>query len=149
MLYATEDQMLDAVEADAGSRQFLAAANDRLHPSRLAPWLKPGARAGDFKMCEIRRGSQSIAVFWYWISQGNRALVINAVASKLEGEDIFQDFERGVENFARQLGLLQIQVGTARRGMLKKLRGAGYITEEIRLTKQLPAASGDAAYKTP
>jgi hypothetical protein len=131
------NQMLEIVEADAVARVFLAEAEARAHPGYVAEWLKPGAKAYGGTICQLLGAGTRLAVFWYWVSESNKTLVVNAVASQVTWS-IFHELQVGIERLARKLRCTRVECSTARAGIARQLHDAGYLAEEIRFSRTLP-----------
>ena len=128
--------MLEVIDASQASRAALADRMAPLHHGKPAAWLQEGVDNGRYKISEVRVDGKPVAVFWWWFSTGNRALVGNAGAS-LSGDDVLCFLLAGMEKLARELGALSVQFQTARRGLVAKSGKLGYVPEGIVMTKVL------------
>jgi hypothetical protein len=128
--------MLSLVEADEAQRVALAEVMKTVTPGGYdAPWLAEGDVGRNQKVCSVLDHGKPVALFWYWIADNN-TLVLCAACSRTS-EDIFKNMQRGMELLCRKNGLTAIEICTARHGLAKKLKQAGYVAEAVRFRKTL------------
>jgi hypothetical protein len=132
-----EGEMLEVCEATKESRLALADRMAPLRDGKPAQWLADGVESGRYKISEVRVDGKPVAVFWWWFSGGNRALVGNAGASLQSGGDVCGHLLAGMEKLAKELGAHSVQFQTARRGLVEKAGALGYVPEGIVMTKLL------------
>ena len=136
MRLLTENEMLELVSATPSDREFLA---DRL-ACLLGPdehlWLKSAVQESDRNIVTVVHRGRRVGAIWWWYSPGNKALVLNAGASFVQ-DNTTPAFLRAYEMLAKQTGARSLELQTARPGVVKIYRQAGFKIEAVQMRKIL------------
>jgi hypothetical protein len=129
-------EMLEVTDADREARLGLAQQMAPLYQGRPAAWLAADVASKRCGVHQVTRGAVVLAVFWAWYSASNETYVVNAAGSLVKF-DISSDLFAAIEAAARIKGAKAVQFQTARRGLVEKAQGRGYIAEGVVLSKRL------------
>ena len=129
--------MLELLDATADDRALLAKRMGPVLDPRTASWLATEVQNKNLSVTTIVRGGRKLGAVWWWYSKTNRSLVLNAGASFLPGENTTRDFMAAYEVLAHRLGAQSLELQTARAGIAKLYRQAGWVIEGVNMRKFL------------
>jgi hypothetical protein len=129
----SEDAMLQLLEATSADRDLLARRMAPALDHKTADWLAKRVQDRSFNVTTVCRDGQKLGAIWWWYSASNSCLVLNAGASFTKNIDTTPAFFAAYEILAHQVGAKSIELSTARAGVAKVYRAAGWIVEGVNL----------------
>lgn len=128
--------MVELFEASDADRALLA---QRLGPAlddRTAAWFEKEVQNKNLNVETIFEDGRKVAAVWWWFSPTNQSLVLNGGASFVQ-DDTTAAMMQAYQILAERTGAKSMELVTARAGVAKIYRKAGWLVEGLQLRKVL------------
>jgi len=143
MKLLNENQMVELLEATAADRDLLAKRMGPTLDAGTAAWFAAEVNNKHLNVTTVVCGGRKLGAIWWWYSEINKSLVLNAGASFVY-EDTTPAFMIAYDRLAKQTGARSMELTTARAGVVKIYRQAGWAVEGLAMRKILTREGRDS-----